>query len=107
MWHPNEKETNLLRHAIEYHNAEAQIIKAAEEYAEAAAEISRAALATNFNKAYETDRLAEELADAQIMLAQILLMYPSLEEEIKQWRGYKLARLAGLTGFEEYFNTQK
>ena len=107
MWHPNEKETNLLRHAIEYHSAEAQIIKAAEEYAEAAAEISRAALATNFNKAYETDRLAEELADAQIMLAQILLMYPSLEEEIKQWRGYTLTMLAGLTGFEEYFNTQK
>lgn len=30
MWHPNEKETNLLRHAIEYHSAEAQIIKAAQ-----------------------------------------------------------------------------
>ena len=48
MRHPNEKETNLLRHATEYHSAEAQIIKAAEEYAEAAAQISRAALATNF-----------------------------------------------------------
>ena len=107
MWSPSEKETNLLRHAIEYHNAEAQIIKAAEEYAEAAAEISRAALATNFNKAYETDRLAEELADAQIMLAQLLLMFPGLEKKMEHWRKHKLARLAGLTGFEEYFNTQK
>ena len=100
MWTPTEKETDLLRHAIEYHSAEAQIIKAAEEYAEAAAKISKAALATNFNHNYDIDRLVEELADAQIMLAQLLLMFPGLEKKMEHWRKHKLARLAGMTGFE-------
>ena len=100
MWTPTLEELAILRHAIEYHSAEAQIIKAAEEYAEAAAEISRAALATNFNHNYDPDRLAEELADAQIMLAQLLLMFPTIEEEMENWRKYKLGRLSERTDFK-------
>lgn len=104
MWHPNEKETNLLRHAIEYHSAEAQIIKAAEEYAEAAAEIARLAFSltqSGEDSRYDCNKLAAELADTQIMQAQLCSMIGNLSQKIEEQRTIKLERLAQLTDFSD------
>ena len=95
------EERELLNHAIEYFGAEAQVIKAAEEYAEAAAEIARAAFAMAGNGKYDFAQLAEELADAEIMQAQLCEIFHAalLCPLIVKKRKEKLARLAALTDF--------
>ena len=96
------EERELLNHAIEYFGAEAQVIKAAEEYAEAAAEIARLAFSlTQSGEAsrYDFDKLAAELADTQIMQAQLCSMIGHLDQKIDEQRSIKLERLAALTDF--------
>lgn len=95
-WQPTEAELALLRHVIDLFGPKHQTLKAVEEYAEATAVIARF---TNGNPALES--MAEELADAEIMLAQLRLICPKLETAMSTIRARKLSLLATRSGFPE------
>lgn len=102
MWQPTDDEKSLLIHAIEHFGEEAQIIKAVEEFAEAAAEIARLAFSltqSGEDSRYDCNKLAAELADTQIMQAQLCYMTGLLDKKIDEQRSIKLERLAQLTDF--------
>ena len=95
-WKPTEAQRVMFRHLIERNGAPHQQIKAAEEYAEASAAISR------FVNGYGTlGEVAAELADTQIMLAQLCEIYPELPEAISRQRSIKLATTAMRFNFPE------
>lgn len=99
-WQPTEVELALLRHVIKRNGIRRQELKAVEEYAEASAAIARF-----INRIRgEGDRLedmVEELVDAEIMQAQLRLIYPEIEEVISTIRARKLAIIAVRFNFSE------
>ena len=102
MWTPNKTEKGLIRRAVVFFGEEGQMLKAVEEYAEASAEIARLAFSlTQSGEAsrYDFDKLAAELADTQIMQAQLCSMIGQLDQKIDEQRSIKLERLAALTEF--------
>ena len=86
----------LFEHVIEHFGGASQTVKAAEEYSEASAAISRFS-----NRYCPLDDLAAELADTQILLAQLCEIYPELPEAISRQRSIKLATTAMRFNFPE------
>lgn len=66
----NEKQKTTLVHAINHFGVEGQINKAVEEMGELITELSRRNLSR-----YDKDRVAEEVADALIMLEQLKIIF--------------------------------
>lgn len=64
-----------------------QKLKAVEELSELAKELCKDILSIGNN-----DNISEEMADVQIMLDQLLMIYGN-EQEVKSQRGYKINRL--------------
>ena len=85
-------ETDILKQAIESFGEGAQVVKAAEEFAELIVETMKFCAGAG-NK----EKLAEEIADAQIMIDQltdILVTKHGLDENaIDSYRRHKLERL--------------
>ena len=95
-WHPTETQRAMFRWLIEANGAPHQQVKAAEEYAEASAAIAR------YVNGYGTlGEVAAELADTQIMLAQLCKIHPELPEAISQQRAIKMATAAVRFNFSE------
>ena len=66
----NEKQKTTLVHAINHFGVEGQINKAVEEMGELITELSKRNLSR-----FDKDRLAEEVADALIMLEQLRIIF--------------------------------
>lgn len=93
---PREKETEICRKAIARFGRVNQIMKALEELAEL-----QRALARDVPMDAPEDaeaNVCEEIADAEIMLTQLRLLYDPLE--INEWKASKLERLARMVGVE-------
>lgn len=80
----NEERATIMHNAIAVYGERAQIVKALEEIAELAAELSR-----YLNGICNSDSVREELADANIMLTQMGMIFGDVSE-IEE---YKLRRL--------------
>jgi len=79
----------IYKKAIEKYGALMQTIVAIEEMAELQKELSKA-LRNQENK----DHLIEEVADVEIMLAQVKLIYDISEDYVDAHKRFKLRRLA-------------
>lgn len=93
-WQPTETQRAMFRYLIDANGAPHQQVKAAEEYAEASAAISR------FVNGYGTlGEVAAELADTQIMLAQLCEMSAGLDALIAEQVVKKLLAMHVRFGF--------
>jgi|TARA_R100001530_G_scaffold122669_2_gene90383 uncharacterized protein Yka (UPF0111/DUF47 family) len=66
---------------------QAQIIKAIEELAEL-----QMALAKFMNRQGDVDNIIEEIADVEIMTAQLKMMF-DCESQVKEWEVYKIEKM--------------
>lgn len=88
-----EKYAEGLERIAKHIGAEHQIVKAAEEFSEAATAAIRYSAALR-----EDDRidrymnLIEELADAEVMIAQLKILFPNLETAMAHVRTAKVTR---------------
>lgn len=88
-----EKYDEGLERIAKHYGAEHQIVKAAEEFSEAATAAIRYSAALR-----EDDRidrymnLIEELADAEVMIAQLKILFPNLETAMAHVRTAKVTR---------------
>lgn len=88
-----EKYRQGLEQIAKHYGAEHQIVKAAEELSEAATAAIRYSAALR-----EDDRidrymnLIEELADAEVMIAQLKILFPNLETAMAHVRSAKVTR---------------
>ena len=92
-----QAELEILNRAVWAYGPEAQEIKAVEELAELQQALCKAIAAYRFgtNDAFRraVAHVYEEAADAEIMLAQIRMIFPEGPEAIDDWRARKIARL--------------
>jgi len=98
------EERTIYEHAISRWGAELQTVKACEELAELIRALSRVTLAAKtaapgieYNAAW--DNVLEELADVEIMLAQLRMIFD--DKDVDRIRAGKLRRLAGILGMTE------
>ena len=82
-------EDQIYRKAIEKYGALMQTVVAIEEMAELQKELSKALR----NKVIDKAHIAEEIADVEIMLAQMKIIYFISEAEVNAHKEYKLRRL--------------
>lgn len=82
----NEKQKTTLVHAIKHFGVEGQINKAVEEMGELITELSR-----RYLPRYDKDRVAEEVADALIMLEQLRIIFGA--SKVDGYIAEKLERL--------------
>lgn len=82
--HDNE----ICRAALEAFGAEAQMVMAIEEMSELTKELCKHRRGRN-----NVESIAEEIADAQIMLRQLVILF-DCKETVDKYRQYKLERLA-------------
>lgn len=80
-----------LKANIEKHGAEKELIVAMEECAELIQAISKV-LRNGLDDAISLDHLAEEMADVEIVLAELKLIFDN-ESDIEGWKRLKLTRL--------------
>lgn len=80
-------EKKVMKSAIDKYGAENQLIVAIEEMSELQKEICK-----HMRGIGDKDHIAEELADARIMLEQIEMIF-SVEDRAEVWRQKKLERL--------------
>ena len=78
----------LYKKAIEEHGAFLQTVVAIEEMAELQKELSKA-----IRNDENIGHIAEEIADVEIMLSQIKIIYGISEAEVNAHKEYKLRRL--------------
>lgn len=78
----------ILSAALETYGADMQTLMMMEETAELVKELCKHARGAN-----NTDAIAEEIADVQIMLDQMMILH-NCENDVKEWRMVKLNRLA-------------
>ena len=78
----------IMRAAIDVFGPTAQRIKAIEEMSELAKELCKDALAPG-----RDEHIAEEIADVEIMIAQLKHIYKN-HESVKSWKKEKILRLA-------------
>ena len=83
-----EKEIDTLSHAIKQYGAPAQTIKAIEEMSELQKELCKHLAGKN-----NVSEIAEEIADVEIMLTQMTLIFGCAFEVI-EWKKKKIDRLA-------------
>jgi hypothetical protein len=76
----------ILQEAIANYGARNQIIVAIEELSELQKELCK------FLRDNKTDNIAEEIADVEIMLEQMVMLFSS-RETINRWKQNKLERL--------------
>lgn len=88
-----EQESQICKAAVEEYGYEDQMLQAIEELAELQRAITRAIKAPA-----DRDNLHEEIADVEIMLAQMRLIFDP--GEIDDWKASKLERLARKLGVE-------
>ena len=79
--------SNVLESAVEYYGKYSRIDLTFEEMAELTKELSK-----NCRGADNIDGIAEEIADVQIMLDQLKIVF-NCSREVDLWRGYKIERL--------------
>ena len=82
-----QERAKIYEEAIDHHGADGQVVVAIEELSECAKELCKA-----LRGRVNLEHLAEELADATIMLEQMRLVF-SVNEAVKYWMDAKLARL--------------
>lgn len=80
-------EKTVLQAAIDQYGVYAQCLMLFEEMAELQKEVCK-----NFRGADNTEQIAEEIADVEIMLAQVKMMF-DIAEEAARYRQDKVARL--------------
>lgn len=90
---------DLYKRAAEAFGRENQIIVAIEEMAEATKELTKM-----LRSGGEVEWLAEELADARIMIEQMEQLF-GIESVVEKWRKMKLERLAERVEAQEYHGT--
>lgn len=90
---------DLYKRAAEVFGRENQIIVAIEEMAEATKELTK-----TLRSGGEVEWLAEELADARIMIEQMEQLF-GIESVVEKWRKMKLERLAERVEAQEYHGT--
>ena len=83
----NEKE--ILTKAVATFGQYPQIVVAVEEMSELTKELCK-----SYRGAQNRDHIAEEIADVEIMLEQLKLIY-NVATSVKSWRESKIKRLAG------------
>lgn len=81
-------ETELFKQAIAKYGKEAQLKTVIEEMAELTQAICK-----SFRGKNNLDNLIEEIADVEIMLAQLKIIYEIDESKVETWKGLKLFRL--------------
>lgn len=79
----------ICRAALEAFGAEAQMVMAIEEMSELTKELCK-----NGRGQENTTRIAEEIADVEIMLCQMVMLF-DCAGQVEAFRQYKLERLAG------------
>lgn len=80
--------TEICELAIKFFGADHQKIKAVQELNELAVEITK-----DFDGRADLNHIAEEIADVEIMLYQMKVVY-DLFDSVDKWRHEKLVRLA-------------
>lgn len=80
---------NLFERAVEHFGRKAQIVKAIEELSELIVELAKEVNGTGDHKA-----TIEEIADVNIMISQLMCIYPV--SKIYDLQNYKLERLQSL-----------
>lgn len=78
---------NIYKAALEHYGAESQTMMLFEEMAELTKELCKNARGED-----NVRFIAEEIADVEIVLAQIKLLH-ECEEDVQQWKARKLRRL--------------
>ncbi len=91
-----ETRCKIYRAAVKKYGRVSQILKAIEELSELARALARD-LPLNAPEEAEAN-VCEEIADLEIMLSQLWLLYDT--EEITEWKESKLERLARMVGVE-------
>jgi len=82
--------------AIDHYGRAHQLIKATEELGELAQAIARLLTTKAYNRPMHkglVDHLLQEVADVEVMLDQIKLLFPDGALRVHSWKIYKLARL--------------
>lgn len=83
----NDSETEVLKKAIDYYGIAMQLTVAIEEMAELQKELTKAIRSIPC-----TQNIAEEIADVEIMIAQLKLIF-GLQFQVEEWREKKIERL--------------
>lgn len=89
-----EKETEIYKAAVKHFGGANQVLKAIEELSE----LARALVQDEMGVPKANIHVEEEIADVEIMLNQLRLLYDP--REIDDWKDSKLERLAGMVGVE-------
>lgn len=79
---------NTLCKAVKKYGAISQTIVAIEELSELQKELTK-----ELRLIGNIDHLAEEVADVEIMLDQLRIIYPALDGKVAEWREKKIERL--------------
>lgn len=82
--------------AIDHYGRAHQLIKATEELGELTQAIARLLTTKAYNRPMHkaiVDHLLQEVADVEVMLDQIKLLFPDGATRVHSWKIYKLARL--------------
>ena len=85
----NEKQLSILKSAISHYGVNVQKVTAMEEMAELTKEISKSIRYGDIN----TENIAEEMADVEICLEFLRLIYNNAER-VKEYKSQKIDRLA-------------
>ena len=92
---PKCKSDEVIAYIAENFGKRLQTAKAIEECSEASTELARALLADLNGEEPNKEAIAEELADAQIMIEQMIYLY-DIGGKVDKSRTYKLIRTLGL-----------
>lgn len=85
----NKSETEAFTKAIETYGEANQLVILFEEMSELQKEVCKS---IRYNKRQFRNPIAEEVADVEIMLEQVKMIY-GIEEEVEMWRLDKVVRL--------------
>lgn len=80
-------ERKILGRAISFYGSEIQMVVAVEELSELQKELCK-----SLRQEPDVQHIAEEIADVQIMLEQMMMLY-DCHESVEVWRHSKVARL--------------
>lgn len=99
-------EQEILKRAVYRFGPKLQEVKAVEELAELQQAICKALFENEKGSlgavAGSVEHIFEEMADVEIMLDQIRIIYSDADREIAAWRAKKVARLASRLGLRNW-----
>lgn len=95
--------TSIYLKAIDHYGSRKQLIKLIEEMNELSKEICKYLVMDPDSPklAEEIDHIAEETADVFIMLQQLTLIFPDMEQQFEDWKRLKILRLKSRIEQEE------